>query len=75
MNGTRVYYAKRNKSVRKRQIPYNFTHKWNLRNIKDERRRKKKKTEREANHKRLLNTENKLRVAGREDGGKDGLNG
>ena len=33
------------------------------------------KMEMEANHKRLLNTEKKLRVAGRGLGGKDGLNG
>ena len=39
---------------------------WNLRNKTDEHRRRegKIKTEREANHRRLLNTENKLRVAG-----------
>jgi len=32
VDGTRGYYAKRKKSVRKRQIPYDFTHVWNLRN-------------------------------------------
>ena len=32
MDGTRLYYAKRNKSVRKRQISYDLTHMWNLRN-------------------------------------------
>ena len=37
-------------------------------------RKNKIKAEREANHKRLLNTENKLRVAGGEVGG-DELNG
>ena len=26
------YHAKGNKSVRERQIPYNFTHMWNLKN-------------------------------------------
>ena len=31
----RVYYAKQNKSVKKRQIPY-LTHIWNLRNKTDE---------------------------------------
>ena len=39
---------------------------WNLRKKTDEHRGRegnKIKTEREANHKRLLNTENKLRVA------------
>ena len=36
MDGVREYYAKQNKSVRKSQIPYDFTHVWNLRNIIDE---------------------------------------
>jgi len=31
-------YAKQNKSVRKRQVPYDFTHLWNLRNKTDEHR-------------------------------------
>ena len=43
---------------------------WNLRNKTDEHRGKKKiKREREANHKRLLTIENKLRVAGGVVGG------
>ena len=29
MNGTRGYYARWHKSVRERQIPYDFTHMWN----------------------------------------------
>ena len=29
-DGASVYYAKQNKSVRERQIPYDFTHMWNL---------------------------------------------
>ena len=29
-DGPRRYYAKCNKSDRKRQIPYDFTHMWNL---------------------------------------------
>ena len=33
---TRGYYAKWNKSVRERQISYDFTHMWNLRNTTDE---------------------------------------
>ena len=42
---------------------------WNLRNLTDERtqkngRKNKIKRDREASHKRLLNTENELRVAG-----------
>ena len=32
MDGTRGYYAKQNNSVRERQIPYDFTHMWKLRN-------------------------------------------
>ena len=41
------YYAKQSKSVRERQIPYDFTHMWDLRNKTDEhmgggRKRKKK---------------------------------
>ena len=27
----RTYYAKQNKSIRERQIPYDFIHMWNLR--------------------------------------------
>ena len=66
MDGTRVYNAKWNKSARERQIPYDFTYTWNLRNKTDEHRRKEEKIkrEREANYKRLLNTENNLKVAG-----------
>ena len=33
MDGARSYYAKQNKSVRERQIPYGFTHMWNLKNL------------------------------------------
>ena len=32
VGGARVYYAKWNKSFLERQIPYDFTHMWNLRN-------------------------------------------
>ena len=38
MDGTRVYYAKQNKSVRERQISYDFFHMWNLRNKTNEHR-------------------------------------
>ena len=53
---------------------------WNLRNTTDEHKGKEGKlnnikTEREANHKRLLNTENKLRVAGEGSEGGNRLNG
>ena len=30
MDGTRMYYAKQNKSGRERQISYDFTHMWIL---------------------------------------------
>ena len=36
MDGTRVYSVKRNKSVRERQVLYDFTHMWNLRYKTDE---------------------------------------
>ena len=42
MNGAREYYAKRNKSVREKQIPYGFAHMWNLKNKISEQRRKKR---------------------------------
>ena len=32
LDGAREYYAKQNTSVRERQIPYDFTNMWNLRN-------------------------------------------
>ena len=68
MDGTGRYYAKSNKSVRERQISYVFTHMWNLRNRrpwgKGRGKNSYKQRGREANHKRLLNTENKLRVHG-----------
>ena len=55
MDGTRVYYAKRNKSVRERKISFDLTHMRNLRNKADEHMGmgKRKKGEWEANHKRL----------------------
>ena len=45
--------------MRERQIPYNFTHMWNLRNKAKEQR---KKRERNKLRNRLLTTENKQRV-------------
>ena len=36
MDETRMYYAKQNKSIREIQIPYDFTHMWNLMNKRDE---------------------------------------
>ena len=55
MDGTRVYCAKQNKSERDK---YHISLMLNLRNTTDEHMRKEgkiRKTEREANHKRLLN--------------------
>ena len=47
-------------------MSYVFTHMWNLRNLAEDHggreRGKNKQSGREANHKRLLNIENKLRV-------------
>ena len=46
MGGARAYYAKQNKSVKERQIPYDFSHVWSLRNKTGEHRgRKEKKKE------------------------------
>ena len=71
MDGARGYYAKQSKSVRERQLPYDLTHIWDLRNKAAEREEqegknkiRQKLSEREANHKRLLTIRNKLRVAG-----------
>ena len=35
--------AKQNKSVRERQIPYDFSHMWNLRRKADEQRKRERK--------------------------------
>ena len=43
MDGAREYYAKQNKSVRERQIPYDFTHIWNLRNKINEQKEKRER--------------------------------
>ena len=59
------YDAKRNKPGRERQIPYVFTHMWVLKNLTEDlgvgEGGKKLQRGREANHKRPLRTENKLR--------------
>ena len=68
---TRSYCAKWNKSVRERQIPYVFAHMWNLRKLtKDHEGREGgknsyKQRKKDVNRKRILNTENKLRINGR----------
>ena len=56
---TDEYYAKWNKSVRERQIPYDFSHMWNLGNKTNEHRGKKK---RRKPRNRPLTIENKLMV-------------
>ena len=47
MDGTRRYYVKQNKAVRERQIPYDFTHMWNLRNKTDKHEGRGKKIEKQ----------------------------
>jgi len=42
MDGSREYNAQQNKPVRERQILYDFTHMWNLRNKTNEQRKKKR---------------------------------
>jgi len=63
MDGSREYNAQQNKPVRERQILYDFTHMWNLRNKTNEQRKKETKQKN-----RLLNIENKLVTARREVG-------
>ena len=67
MGGARGYYAKWNKSVRERQIPYDFAHMWSLRNKTN--KQKEKEKERGKTRSRLLNIENKLMVPGGQTGG------
>ena len=69
MDGAKENYAKQNKSVRKRQIPYDFTHMWNLRNNTNGPRGKK---ERGKLRNRLLTIKNKLMVTRGEVCGKMG---
>ena len=45
VDGSTVYYAKWNKSVREKQIPYDLTHMWNLRHKTDEHRGRGEKRE------------------------------
>ena len=71
MDGTTGYYSKQNKSVRERQVPHDLTHMWNLRNKTEDHRGRERKIKQdeireEINHKKLLTTGDKLRVAGGE---------
>ena len=65
MDESRKYNAKQNKPVRERQIPYDFTHVWNLRN-------KRKQTKKKKNKKTNQKTENKLMVTRGEMSGEMG---
>ena len=56
MDGSRGYHARRNKSIRERQIPYDLMHMWSLRSKTNKQQRDKQKN-------RHLNTEKKLVVA------------
>lgn len=68
MDGTREYYANRNKSLRERQMPCDFTHRWNSRNKTNEQRGKR---ERETNQETNLTIENKLMATRGEECGGD----
>ena len=80
VDGTGGYYAGSNKSVRERQISYVFTHMWILGHLIEDHGGREggkssyKQRGKEANHKRLLNTENKLKAewGGRRRRGEDG---
>ena len=43
VDGTRAYYAKQNKSIRERQLSYDLTHMWNLRNKTEDHRGRREK--------------------------------
>ena len=64
MNGVREYNTKLNKSFGERQIQYDFTPMWNLRNQTNEQRKKNKDRERERDkpRNRLLTIENKVMI-------------
>ena len=68
MDGTRGYYAKRNKSVRERQLSYDLSDMKNWRGrvgiVGGRGEMKQDGIRKETNHKRLQNSQNKLRVAG-----------
>ena len=68
MDESRKYNARQNKSVRERQIPYDFT--WNLKNKANEGEKKRKKQKN-----RLLAIENKKMVTRGEVSGRTGETG
>ena len=45
MDRAREYYAKLSQAVKEREIPYNVTHMWNLRNKTNEQRGKRERGE------------------------------
>ena len=47
MDGASEYYAKQNKLVGERQIAYDFSHMWNLRNKTNDHRGEKRDTNQE----------------------------
>ena len=68
INGTGGDYTKWRTSSKERQLPYDFTYTWNMRNSMEEIRRRKGKmkqgkSEGEKNHERLWTMGNKLRVS------------
>ena len=76
MDGARDYYAKQNKSVRERQIPYDFTHMWNLRNKTNEQGGKEKRETEKERGKPNQETDYREHTDGYQRGGgwRDGLN-
>ena len=74
MDGARKYNAMSGKPVRDRQIPYAFTHMWNLRKKTTEQREKERERERERDkpRNRLLTKRKKLMVTRKEVGGRGG---
>ena len=68
MDGAREYNAEWNKSVRERQVPFDLTHVWNLRNKTNEQRKKERGKPRNT----LLTRENKLMLTGGEGMGEIG---
>ena len=47
VDGTTAYYAKRNKSVRERQLSHDLTDMWNLRNKAEDHREEREKMKQE----------------------------
>ena len=64
MDGAREYNTRKNKSFRERQVAYDFTHMWNLRN-----KTKRGKERGGGSKERCLTMENKLMVTRGEVGG------